>query len=242
VRCKKIREQIVFYLYGELSLKEKKELEFHIENCRECAQELILTKRMFRMLEGAREESIPEADWEKCWGAIDAGITRKRTGHIRNRILAFPGWVYAGASLVLIFILGIAIGRFWLPLGPQTVAAAGSQQTTVSPAYIRQSLKDHFANIKPLIVEYANFDAQGNGREPVALERGAMESLLIQNYLLKKIVAESDPSAQRILEDLDLVLREIKNRRSDDASSPSLIKNLIQERDILFNMDVIKTM
>jgi len=54
-------------------------------------------------------------------------------------------------------------------------------------------------------------------------------------------VAESNPSAQEILEDLDLVLREIKNQKSDDKSASSLIKDLIQERDILFKMDVLKT-
>ena len=138
-------------------------------------------------------------------------------------------------------ILGIVIGRFWLSSDSEKIAVAEGRQTSVSPDYVRQSLNDHFEDLKPLLVAYANYSSEGNGDEPVSLDRDIVESLLIQNYLLKKIVAGSNPSAQQILEDLDLVLREIKNRRSEDTSSPSLIKSLIRERDILFHMDVLET-
>ncbi|MBN1222660.1 MAG: zf-HC2 domain-containing protein [Candidatus Aminicenantes bacterium] len=241
MRCKKYREQIVLYLYGDLSETERADLESHINGCRRCAQELASTKHMFRLLDETKEESIPEADWEKCWSTVREVITAGKKIEKRNKPFMFPKWVYAGASLVVIFVLGIAIGRLWLSSDSSKVVTASGRQTSVSSDYVRQSLNDHFENLKPLLVEYANYSSEGNGDEPVSLDRGIVESLLIQNYLLKKIVAESNPSAQQILDDLDLVLREIKNRRSDDTSSSSLIKNLIRERDILFHMDVLET-
>jgi len=248
MKCKKYREQIVLYLYGELTDREKAELEDHLKVCTDCAEDLAYTREVFQTLDDAKVESVPEADWDKCWKAIHTDITEKQTKRKAKKLFYFPGWVYAGASLILIFVLGIAIGRFWLPSHSPTAVAdmatatvSGGLKPDVTPDYVQQSLNDHFENLKPLLVEYANYTNEGNGKETVTLDKEALKNLLIQNYLLKKIVAESNPSAQEILEDLDLVLREIKNQKSDDTTASSLIKDLIHERDILFKMDVLKT-
>jgi len=246
MKCKTHREQIVLYLYGDLTDREKSELENHIKDCTECAADLAYTREVFQILDDTKVKSVPEADWDRCWSAINTDITDKAKKRERKKLFPFPGWVYAGASLILIFVLGITIGRFWLPSRSQTTIAdaAGAttdQQMGVTPEYVQQSLNDHFENLTPLLVEYANYTNEGNGKETVTLDKETLKNLLIQNYLLKKIVAESDPSAQEILEDLDLVLREIKNQKRDDKSASSLIKDLIQERDILFKMDVLKT-
>ncbi len=246
MKCKTHREHIVLYLYGDLAVREKAELEDHIKDCQECAEDLAYTREVFQILDETKVESVPEADWDKCWNTISTDITDRAKKRERKKLFLFPVWAYAGTSLVFIFVLGIAIGRFWLPSRSQTTIAEVAEATTeqqmgVSPEYVRQSLSDHFEDLKPLLVEYANYTNEGNGKETVTLDKETLKNLLIQNYLLKKIVAESNPSAQEILEDLDLVLREIKNQRSDDKSASSLIKDLIQKRDILFKMDVLKT-
>lgn len=246
MKCKTHREQIVLYLYGDLTGREKAELEDHIKGCAECAADLVYTREVFQILDDAKVERMPEADWDRCWSTISTDIADQAKKSQRKNSFLIPGWAYAGASLILIFVLGIAIGRFWLPSRTQTAVADVSeaptvQQAGITPEYAQQSLNDHFESLKPLLVEYANYTNEGNTKETVTMDKEILENLLIQNYLLKKIVAESNPSAQEILEDLDLVLREIKNHRSDDKTASSLIKNLIQERDILFKMDVLKT-
>jgi hypothetical protein len=55
------------------------------------------------------------------------------------------------------------------------------------------------------------------------------------------LIADEDPSTREILEDVDLVLREIANLEGDDALSLSMIKELIKERDILYEIEVAKT-
>jgi hypothetical protein len=107
--------------------------------------------------------------------------------------------------------------------------------------YIKQSLEDHFETLKPLLVSYANYSAEENGGETITLDRKIVKSLLIQNYLLKKLVVDTNPQVKEILEDLDLVLREIENMPSDDKWAPSQVKELIHERDILFKMDILTT-
>ena len=51
MKCKTHREQIVLYLYGDLTEREKAELEDHIKHCAECAQDLAYTREVFQVLE-----------------------------------------------------------------------------------------------------------------------------------------------------------------------------------------------
>jgi hypothetical protein len=247
MKCKKCKEDIILLFYGELADKNKSEVIAHIKECTECAEEWESTKGVFTLLDETKEESAPEADWERCWDAIKTdtvegvnGEKVKRTDRER-RLFMRSGWIYAAASVVLIFVLGVFIGKFWLTSDTQIAVVAGSQASG-SSEYIKQSLSEHLENLKPLLVSYANYSAEENGRETITLDKEIVRSLLIQNYLLKKLIIESDPSAGELLEDLDLVLREIKNMPSDDKWAPSQVKELIHEREILFKMDILKTL
>jgi hypothetical protein len=247
MKCKKCKEDIVLLLYDELADKDKSEVMDHIKECPECAGEWASTKGVFALLDETKEEIAPKADWDRCWGVIQTDIVEKSRGEKskrseeRRRFFMRPGWIYAVASVVVIFVLGVFIGRFWLATDVQTAAVSGVQ-IPGSADYIKQSLSEHLETLKPLLVSYANYSAEENGREMLTLDKEIVKSLLIQNYLLKKLVMESDPSAADLLEDLDLVLREIKNMPSGDTWAPSQVKELIHERDILFKMDILKTL
>lgn len=245
MKCKKCKEDIVLFLYGELADKGKDEMMEHIKECPACAEEWESTKAVFALVDETKEESAPEADWERCWSAIQTEMNKRMRGERRKktererRFFIRSGWIYATASVLAIFVLGVLIGRFWLTSDTQ-IAAAPWIQDMGSSEYIKQSLNDHFETLKPLLVSYANYSAEENGREAITLDKEIVKNLLIQNYLLKKLVIRSDPSAADLLDDLDLVLREIKNMPSDDTWAPSQVKELIHERDILFKMDILK--
>ena len=247
MKCKKCKEDMVLLLYGELADKDKAEVKAHIKECSNCAVEWERTRSVFALLDETKKESTPEADWEKCWNVIQTDTMEKSTGekrqtvHKERRFFMRPGWIYAAASVVMIFVLGIFIGRYWLKTDTQIASAPGMQAARPSE-FIKQSLEDHFETLKPLLVSYANYSAEENGRETITLDRKIVKSLLIQNYLLKKLVVDTNPQAKEILEDLDLVLREIENMPSDDKWAPSQVKELIHERDILFKMDILTTL
>jgi hypothetical protein len=246
MKCKKCEEDIVLLLYGELADKDKSGVMEHIKECPECAEEWESTKSVFALLDETKGASAPEADWERCWGAIETDIAerprgdRRKRGERKRRLFMLPGWAFAAASVVVIYVIGVFIGRFWLTSDTQTAAVPG-MQAAGSSEYIRQSLNEHFETLKPLLVSYSNYSAEEDRRETITLDKEIVRSLLIQNYLLKKLVIESDPSAGELLEDLDFVLREIKNMPSDDKWAPSQVKELIHEREILFKMDILKT-
>ena len=235
--CKKYKykEKIVLHLYGELGEKDAKNLMAHIEECADCAEEFTYTQKIFQVLDETKAEDVPEANWEKCWNTIDVGIQGKERKK-KSFLLAPPRWAYAAAILLIVFTVGFFFGRiaFLRPGKSGTVQLEGSQSA------MHPSIQEHFESLKPVLVEYANYTASpGNGT--ITIDKNIVRSLIIQNILLKRLIADEDPSTKEILEDVDLVLREIANQEGDDTHTLSMIKELIQERGIMYEIEVSKT-
>jgi len=232
MKCKKYEEKIILHLYGELDEKEKSELEKHINECPECSRDFAYTKKVFKALDKSKKE-IPEANWEKCWSEIDAGAQKKPVP--QRNFFFFTRWAYAAAALLLVFVLGAIIGRFLFPPGQQAQNEQG-----LSAGSIQFALQEYFEELKPVLVEYANFTSSEKGEETILMDKEVARDLLIQNILLKSIVTKTDPTLAQLLDDVDIVLKEISNLKKEDRQTPSLIKELIQEREILFKMEILQ--
>lgn len=239
MRCKHHSENIVLYLYGELNDLKSRELENHLETCSECAQDLAYTREVFHLMEEADTSTQPQANWEKCWGSIHTGIQGKSPRPKRS--LLFPRWAPVAASIILVFALGIYLGRFWPSSQPQIAA----QEESITPetgtsGFAQASLAQHFESLKPLLIDYANYVVSENEDNKIVIDRSIIRNLLVQNYLLLRMVAQDNPEAADLLEDIDLVLREIKNLENGDPDASHMIRELIQHRNILFKIDVLQ--
>ena len=235
MKCYKFRENIVLDLYGELDDKEKVELEQHISTCAECAKDYLYSKNVFQVLEDLETEDIPEPAWDSNWGKINLAIQGKSKPH--SLFGLSPKWATAAAGVTLVFVLGIFTGRFWLPQ-----KQAGPISAELSQEYVQRTLALHFENIKPLLVEMANYTAQENGNNTVLVDKAVIKNLIIQNILLKSLISGQNPTAVQILEDVDLVLRELANIDEGDSGTKSMIKELIDNRKILVNMNILQQM
>ncbi len=234
MKCKKYEEKIILYLYGELSDKQKADLQSHIQECSACAQDLEYTKKVFKALDDSKEEA-PQADWEKSWREISS--TTQVQPREKKSFLLTQKWVYAGAALLVVFILGALIGRFWFFPVKESPFRAGAAPTAMNPALI-----EYMDDLKPILIEYANYTSSEGTEEAMLIDKDTLRSLLVQNLLLKDIIAKSNPSLLPLLDDLDLVLKELSNMKRGDKQTPSLIKELIQEREILFKMEIFQSM
>ena len=232
MKCKEYEEKIILHLYGELDEKERAELENHINECPECFRDFAYTREVFKALDKSKEK-IPEANWEKCWREIDAGAHKKPA--LQKSSFLFPRWAYAAAALLLVFVLGAIIGRFLFFPGQQAQDEQG-----LSPGSIQFTLQEYFEELKPVLVEYANYTSSEKGEETILMDREIARNLLIQNILLKSIVAKTDPTLVQLFDDVDLVLKEISNLKKEDKQTPSFIKELIHEREILFKMEILQ--
>ncbi len=234
--CKKYKGKIILHLYGELHKEEAEELMEHIDRCPECADEFAYTKKVFKALDEAKTEDVPEANWEKCWNTIDAGIQKKDRSR-KSFWLSPPRWAYASAALLIVFVVGFFLGKaVFLQPAKTSSTLLESSQNAMYP-----SIQEHFENLKPVLVEFANYTSSpGNGK--ITIDKSIVRSLIIQNILLKRLIADEDPSTREILEDVDLVLREIANQEGNDARTLSMIRDLIQERGILYEIEVSTTL
>ena len=234
MKCKKYEEKIILYLYGELNEKEKADLLSHIKECASCAQNLEYTKKVFRALDASKEEA-PQANWEKSWKEINS--TTQVQPREKKSFLLTRRWVYAAAALLVVFVLGALIGRFWFFPVKESPFRAGAAPTAMNPALI-----EYMDDLKPILIEYANYTSSEGTEEAMLIDKDTLRSLLVQNLLLKDIIAKSNPSLLPLLDDLDLVLKELSNMKRGDKQTPSMIKELIQEREILFKMEIFQSM
>jgi hypothetical protein len=235
MKCKRIRQNIVLDLYGELSEKEKAELEKHIAECPECAGDYAYSRQVFEALGEADQEDVPEPVWNSSWTKISTAF-QNQPGR-KKAFVFLPKWSYAAAGVLLVFLLGIFAGRLWFPAAQQKGQAGGSFQ-----ADFQQTLKRHFDELKPVLLQMANYTARENGNGTVLMDRKTLQSLIIQNILLKNLLEEQNPKAWQLLEDVELVLRELANMEEDDPRTKSMVKELIEEREILLNMNIIQKM
>ena len=136
---------------------------------------------------------------------------------------------------MFVFALGIFLGRFW-----QTEKTTLDTPPPYSRNYLDISLQEHFDNLKPLLIEYANYSPGVTNGDQVVMDRKMVQGLLIQNFLLMKTIAKNNPGSALLLEDIELVLREITNLESGHKYTQSLIKELIDQRDILFKMEILQ--
>ncbi len=235
MKCGKYREQVILYLYGELDPAERQDLERHLEVCPACAGDLAYTREVFGLIDRAEADVMPEAGWDQCWSQIARAI--QSPPQARKAWLGVPLWAPVSAAVFLIFAAGIFLGRFW-PTSPPP----GEPEPASTAEFSSITLKDYFASLQPVLAEYANQPADAVGEDRIVVDRRLIHSLLVQNFMLIRLAAQNDPEAVDLLEDIDLVLREIKNLDDSDPDAPAMIRRLIHQRDILFKINVIQTL
>jgi len=105
---------------------------------------------------------------------------------------------------------------------------------------LKPVLAGHLEDLKPLLLDYANYSPNADSGRTIAVDEDFLRVLIFQNVLLRKALAKSDPAAADLLDDCDLILKEIINRDRPTAASPDAIRGLIRDRDVLFKLEIIK--
>ncbi len=124
--CEDCQDSIIFYLKGELTPSEEKEVEAHLKTCDACRRELQLNDRFARAMHNA---SIP---FRRALDGIQVGTLQPpnppagetvftRIGHLvqgRSR-------VYATAGISILLVVGILVGVFLRRTNAQIDTLAG---------------------------------------------------------------------------------------------------------------------
>jgi len=238
MKCNQAKKLIVLDLYGELDETAKPQLRAHLEHCPDCRAEFDLTKKIFAVLDECESAAAPAADWDKSWDRVQAEITDPFARREPGRVPAWR-WAYAGAGLILVLAAGIFIGKYAFtpssnPAGPQAAAVSAG------PNGIQPAFAEHLEDLKPILLDYAHYVPSEKSGRKISVDEDILRGLVLQNILLKRKLAEKDPAAADLLEDLDLVLKEIVKRGTDDPQAPARVRDLIEQRDVLFKIEIMK--
>jgi hypothetical protein len=234
MKCREVKKAMVLYLYNDLSKAESTAFEEHLRACPDCGREMEESRRVFTLMKAATREPLPQISWEKNWANIDVCLCRKE--HRPFGFFPSRGWAIAAASLLFVFIIGIGIGRLlFFPSSREIVYQVGA-----APGSLQSALRDHLEALKPVVVEYSNYSIDRNGGDRFEIDRDLLRALITQNQLLKQVIAEHDPTAIPLLEDLDLILKEIAVQKSRGQHDPATVKEIIDGRDVVLKMELFK--
>jgi hypothetical protein len=251
MKCKYARRAIVLDHYRELDPAEKARLEAHLLACEACAADRDETVSVLNLVSAQGRAEVPAFDAEKAWRAVRKEIG----GRPPVRTQAFAGWrrfAPAAAGLAVVLMAGILIGRFVIKNGPQpgpaTTAAGGKAASGIAAApsalpadSVRPILASYLDDMRPVILDFANSVGAGAPGRQVEIDERLLRGLLLQNVILRRALNGSDPAATELLDDLDLVLKETINRKGPGGASPAQVRSLIDDRGILFRMQILKT-
>lgn len=227
--CRRFKKEILMEIYGELRDKKRRSLDAHLSHCPSCREELEMTREVLDSLDRTRPEAVPEADWERSWRAVETGLGPSRRA---PRFLAsVPRWAYASLAVAALFVLGLAVGRYWWPSRP--VGPITARTETLSAAAVQTLLARYREDITPVLLDYANDGSGQDRRSDLLSDRRIAASLLVQNMLLKRALAQKDPALAELFDDLGMILTEISNLKNQDTATPASLRDVINQRQVL---------
>jgi hypothetical protein len=230
MKCKEFQYLIILYIQNEINQEDKIRLENHLKTCLHCRKALKQERDLVHFIDKERNH-IPEPDWKRSWQVISSktGVEdEKKVIHLPR----FRRWMPHAAAILLVFFIGIFVGRsiFLVPPEPDVIP-------TSSPA------QRYIEGIKPFLIGFMRQAENRRTEDISALEKEVIRDMLFQTRLLKQSNAqEDDPYFQELLEELELILIEISNHRSGDRNSVTLTKKMIRKKGIKLKLLTLNTL
>ncbi len=245
--CKKIKHLIYLYSYNELTEQERALVQTHLESCPQCRALLERIQKTGALLISAPHVP-PTPDWERSWQQIQQRLDSRRSvaqGKISSRPTMW--WAGALAASIAIFILGLFTG-FLVKQEPPlltttTPVTAAANQRTHERDFFQQEFQDHLDNIKPVLLEYANYLKHTGvtvGKN-MQVEKEMVIDLLVHNQLLLcRMPAENSRYVQQLLDELQDILTRIAAMTLDDPAAMATIKHMIRQKGLIFKMEALR--
>lgn len=188
-----------------------------------------------RLLEAARaHHEPPMAPMEAMWGRIQAERARQR---VRPSARPLVRWkrpqVWVPLAIAATLILGIALGRFWAPLGEvvkhQVAISDSADAVRKEDRFTRYAAEQTLGQVEVLLTQYRSDETAGASTTTTPDEA---RQLLLATRLLLDAPTLTDPRLRDLLEDLELVLAQIAEG-SQMKEDRAVITDGLDRRDVL---------
>jgi Putative zinc-finger len=238
--CRYWRRRIAEAIYGELDAPAREALERHLAGCEACSGLYEGMASAVRKMAARPAPDRPPDYWEDYWDRLQQRMAREAgTPPEPRRSFGFPRWAYGAAGALAILVLGIFIGRtIFLPTTePIRAARAVSPEAASFPLRASRYLKRSRVLLLAVINSAPQTEDDFNLSLP--LQKKTSEELVMEAAALKKELGSSDRRLERLISDLEMILLQIANLKSDSGSSDiEIIKAGVESRDILFKINL----
>jgi hypothetical protein len=262
-RCNAWRKRIPEALYGELDLKTRQKLDLHLAACKNCSD---LYRGMAETVRKLEVRPAPDREvefWESYWDNLERRMAHERekgttaeptrTAVKARRVIVVPRWAYFAAGAAVLLAIGIFIGRTFflapieLPRLTRTAPSAtppSGQPAVASPAAessLAVRASRYLKRSRVLILAVINHDPRTENLFSLnlPLQQKTSEELLEEAAVLKKELRSSDRRLERLVSDLEMILLQIANLKSEtDISAVEIIRSGVESQDILFKINL----
>ncbi len=234
MKCKHYENNIILFLYNELSEKDEKILNNHLPSCEHCREFMEENKKMFSDISDSVPEEFDPA-WDRYWTDINREVKRsKKEGWT---LFPLPSKTLSFAMSLLILFAGIGIGTFF----------KGSPKDITGPLHQKKKnsnflyVSNYFEDVKPVMLDYANYTIPASNGNGGPVDKEIIKGMLDKTRLLKRHVStEKEPYLATLLEELELILTEIKNTAPGEKDSLRTLQGMIRQRNIPLKIDLFK--
>lgn len=243
--CKKTKKLIILAHYDEISPKEKKALQKHLETCPRCAKEFDRLQKTFQIMD-KRERKNPGSEyWETFDQKLNQRLDKESKIKIPSSKAFFPKisvrrlvpQLAAGAALL---ILGIFLGRYIWFHGTSTIPGKKLSPPPLFDTSSSLNISQSFEKIQMVLMSIMNFNPETEDvyaldlvDQQVLFEQMASFTREIQNSSL----ASEDNRIYKLASDLEIILRQMANLENpQDSQNIKMIQSALMQKDILFRL------
>ncbi len=238
-QCRGFQKMMDHHVCGSLSQGDQAKLAEHTRQCPECARAFTTIKETYAFLGSTTQEApVPTPDWDASWRAIRKNVIDNQPRRTKKSPRFI--WGLAAAAGIILFILGIGVGRLFFVSPTHTHLPETDAENM---RLLQTALRNHMEDIKPVIIQYANVNQNGGPDESMALDRQMAARLLAKNRAFHQRLEQLPPGKRKqltlLLEELDLILTEIANLTADEPENISLVKELIKMKGIRSKIELM---
>jgi hypothetical protein len=257
--CKKIKKDLVAFLYGELRENEKKLIRSHLEACPDCRRELQHMKEVIKGADSLQEDiekAMASVDWEELPSKITEAVFEKKAPIHRERWLAGISKFFFQPKLRPVYaalLIGVLLGSFITlmvlraPL-PREIEAG---EFLVSPDFLekvelemaRRETLNYLEESQYLLLDFVQSPSEKSAEfwQSEFASQKARGLLAKKKYISPQLDKFKMAKAKAICDQIEYLfyeLTQISAQLSEEEISK--IQNMIEERKLLLKIKLLK--
>jgi len=236
--CRRIEKYFIDALYNTLPNNKQKIFEAHLEVCSDCSAKFRAQQRTLEHMDEYHREAAAAQFYSELWHRIAPRLQdrprRDFLSWVRRQLPELswqPAWNYGLAAALIMLVVGILIGKYFLATPPPPAATKPG-----SASFVRA--ERYFARSKVLLLGIMNHDpADHTG---LSRQRELSRNLIREAAVLKDELKDPEQLVlNHLIAELEVILMQIANLEEKyDLEAVQLIQNGIERKGVLFKINL----